>query len=231
MVIVIAMKTSMSRSRWIIAAILVGAAAMPAAASPTTAEDPGAFAALGSVYFRSILEQAGIGSGGSGESTGSPSGAAGQNMMAGSGGVRAGAGNDAGASLPAGAGSDKESSGPSDPQPGDVASGGDPQAGTPGGPYAEVFKDPPPPATVPGGGLDPAKDNGSTNPPSDDPAGTPWPTGNLPDDILGDQGGLTLPPVAAIAPTASIVQIPEPASLAMFGAGLLLVGLITRRRV
>lgn len=233
---VITVKTSMSRSIWIIASILVGAASAPAAASSTSVEDPGAFATLGSVYFSSILEQAGIGSGGSGKSGGSASGASGRDMTAaGSSGLRAGG---AIASLPGGAGSGGGPGGPGDYQPGGPdgngpdgnGPGGDgPTGNNPGGdPYTEIFKDPPP-GTVPGG-SDPANGDGSTNPPSNNPPGTPWPTATLPDDVLGDQGGLTMPPVATIAPAASIVQVPEPASLAMFGAGLLLVGLIARRR-
>ena len=56
----------MHKFRWLMgvgAAVL--ALAMPRAshATTTTADDPGAFAALGSVYFSSVLEESGIGSG------------------------------------------------------------------------------------------------------------------------------------------------------------------------
>jgi len=210
------------------ALILMGASSTPAiGATTTTAEDPGAFAALGSVYFSSILDEAGLGSGGSGKKAGGVSSASGGNPSPGPDvASRARGGNGVESPGSGGSGSGNGPGGtPGSAIPGDVASGGNPATGgNPGGsdPYTEIFG----PTNTPSVGPNSGNEGGSTNPPS----GTPGGVDGFPDEILADQGGLTIPSVASVAPVAVAVQVPEPASLALFGAGLAGIGLFACRR-
>src|SRR5262245_44309556 len=77
-------KTGMYRSRWTIAAsALLGLVFGPAVANATTttANDPGAFAALGTIYFSSILHDSGFGGHGG---TPSPAGGGSHGFVGGS---------------------------------------------------------------------------------------------------------------------------------------------------
>ena len=187
---------------------LLGLVCLPAtSASASTAADPGASAALGTIYFSSILDDAGIGSGGSGRP--SPAGAA----------SGAGAGHRSGTS------SAKASTGTGSPVGSGTGEGGG------GGGGSTDFPD-----TANGTGnntgtnVDPDPSNGDHPDGPGDVAG-----GNLPDGLLGSDPDSILAPGGAGGDLPSVsqvrvLQVPEPTSIALFGIGFVGLGLLARRR-
>jgi hypothetical protein len=226
-------KASMHKSGWFAAATTVfGLMAMPpdCLAAGKSVGDPGAFAALGTIYFSSVLDESGIGSGHSGGRSPGGGGAGGASdgftenlaQKSDSNGTRGPWGGTPilgdidPASGSGGSDSDQDRPGNNAPdRPVGLIAGAD--GGDSSGPSANV----------PGShsGIDPS--NPIWSPPtSQGPSqGSYWP-----DEILSDQGGLLLPEGHPVASSVRIVQVPEPTSVALFGAGLLGLGLVSRRR-
>jgi hypothetical protein len=229
------MKASMHTSRWAAAAMaLFGLVAMPrdCLAMGKSVDDPGAFAALGTIYFSSVLDESGIGSGHSG------------GRSPGGGGSGGGGGSDGFTENLAQKSDSNDAPGTwggtpilGNIDPGSGPGGSDSDPGHPGnnapdrpvGPIAgtDGGSSHGPSANFPGsyGGIDPSNPIW-TPPTSQGPSeGSDWP-----DEILSGQGGLLLPEAPTVASSVRIVQVPEPTSIILFGAGLLGLGLMSRRR-
>jgi hypothetical protein len=190
--------------------LVLMAAPMGSNARAMVADDPGASAALGTIYFSAIMDEAGLGSGGSGHLSGG--GKAGGSAAGRPSGLRAGHASQS----PGG-------SSPGETSPGDTASGGGPIAPPPR--TTEVFGDIPPG----NGGIGPGSDDLSNAPSTD--------TTVPPPKILPDLGGpyspdeiVDLPSeVPAVVSTVIVQQVPEPTSIALFGVGLVGLAMLSRR--
>jgi hypothetical protein len=229
------MKASMHKSRWAAAATaLIGLVAMPpdGLATGKSVDDPGAFAALGTIYFSSVLYESGIGAGHSGGR--SPGGG-------GSGGSGGSDGFTENLAQKSGSNDTPDTQGGTpilgDIDPGRGLGGSDSDPGQPGnnapdrpvGPIAgtDGGSSNAPSANLPGPRSDTDPSNPIwTAPTSQGPSGGSY----WPDEILSDQGGLLLPEAPTVATSVGIVQVPEPTSIVLFGAGLLGLSLMSRRR-
>lgn len=222
----------MQRANWIIAAGVLGLLSVPTLghAAAATTHDPGAFAALGTIYFSSVLDDAGIGSGQSGQP--SSSGGIGHNSTGNLTNrihtghtTKTGGGSDLGTSNPGGIapGNGPGGTDPSTPIFGDIGpENGSPGAGT--GPHGGS-----------GGGSTQFGDIGSHDPITDVHDGLPGAGGGhsadeIPPGYGYDPDQNTPPEITLIESSARIVQVPEPSSIALFVAGLLGLGWLNSRR-
>jgi hypothetical protein len=223
------MTAGMSKSGIIIVAgALFGLMSVPTYATAPTADDPGASAALGTIYFSSILDDAGIGSGSS------RGGGFGANPTHGSSagqGASSRAGNTPASAVAPGNG--PGSVAPSPPTGNDRTTDifGDINPGGPGaGPGGESNGPAAGFPTGPGGGSS----SPATNVPGADdlvdsivppPQGLPGLAGPYSPDVAID-----LPSEApTVVSSAVILQVPEPASIALLGVGLVALGLLMGR--
>lgn len=198
-----------------IAAVSLGLMSAPLVsyARVTTVDDPGASAALGTIYFSSVLDDAGIGSGHSGGAS------AGGGLIGNSDQNPTGRSN-AGGSVSPGAGSDPGAGfgeTVSSHAPDSIAS--PPPSGRTQDIFGDITPDDSQDGVAPGGGSGPL-----TNFPAIDDIVDPtdYIEPYPPDKIVG------LP--SAVVSSVAILQVPEPASIALFGAGFAGIGLLVMRR-
>ena len=212
----------------IVAAALFGLMSAPVVsyAMAPTADDPGASAALGTIYFSSVLDDAGVGAGSSG---GLSMGGGVGDSIGGNPTHRSSAGH----TSPPGVGGTPANAIAPGNSPGSVASS--PPTG--GDRTTDIFGDIAPGSNPGGPGAEPGGEgNGPpTNYPHADDfidsivpplQGLPG-LGDLysPDEII-DRSQQT----PAVVSSAIILQVPEPASIALFGVGLVGLGLLMRRK-
>jgi hypothetical protein len=185
----------------------------------TTGSDPGASAALGAIYFSSVLDDAGFGSGGSG-------GGSGLGVSTGSGGDGSALRSSVGRSVPPGSGGGPGNGGTGTGDSGTVVPGSSPVSLPPSGSgkTTEIFGD-----MAPGnnhGGPSGGVPSGSGNPV--DGFVLPLPH-QLPDP--GAPSSDEIIPSASIVSEVRILQVPEPTTMSLFGLGIAgLVLLIGRKK-
>ena len=204
-------------------------------AATTTADDPGAFAALGTIYFSSVLDEAGMGSGNAGKASrphGNNQGFTGNQSHGFSTGQTAtGTGSNSPVESGAGGGT-----GSSDPGSGDgIAQGSGPVGSSTGKSGDDTTTSGSFPSARSNDDAGSNYDSGAPIGPqvngSPEPGGVYSPGGlitGLP--YTSDDSSLSPPGASPVLSSARILAVPEPTSIALFGAGLFGLAALSRRR-